>query len=128
MEFQGIPFVWRCCLARQNRHQGRINLFSYIADHTIDAPLCRKSPQYIQAEVVAGRAEWITVDSARILPPVWLRPQRELLGHGNLLPFTRVPNKMKKPHPLHYQIPAVGARSRPQWCRQINKPKPATSG
>lgn len=34
------------------------------------------------------------------------------MGRGNLLPFTRVPNKLLKPEPLHYCIPACGAHGR----------------
>jgi hypothetical protein len=42
------------------------------------------------------------------------------LGTGNALPFSRIQNKMLKPVKLHYEIPACGARSRPQWCAEIN--------
>lgn len=46
-------------------------------------------------------------------------------GIGNILPFTRVLSRIKKPPKLHYEVPACGARSRPQWCRQINLVPPA---
>jgi hypothetical protein len=50
------------------------------------------------------------------------------LGTGNAIPFSRVQNKMCKPHPLHYAIPAVGARSRPVSVKAINYlPDPETA-
>jgi hypothetical protein len=41
-------------------------------------------------------------------------------GVGNLLPFARIPSRLLKPEPLHYQIPAIGARSRPMRVSEIN--------
>lgn len=35
-------------------------------------------------------------------------PQKELLGHSNLIPFSRVPNRMRKPESINYPIPAYG--------------------
>jgi len=43
------------------------------------------------------------------------------LGTGNAIPFARIQNRLRKPAKLHYEIPAIGARSRPQWCSQINE-------
>lgn len=41
-------------------------------------------------------------------------------GVGNLLPFARITKRLLKPKPLHYQIPAIGARSRPMHVSEIN--------
>lgn len=42
------------------------------------------------------------------------------LGTGNALPFTRICKKLLKPEPLHYPIPACGARTRFQNVSIIN--------
>lgn len=41
-------------------------------------------------------------------------------GTGNMVPFTRVPNPWKKPHALHYSIPACGAHGRLLRCSDVN--------
>ena len=42
------------------------------------------------------------------------------MGRGNILPFARVPNPLLKPEPLHYPIPACGARDRNTKVSQVN--------
>lgn len=43
------------------------------------------------------------------------------LGVGNALPLARIRNKLLKPKPLHYEIPAVGAHARLLRVRDVNK-------
>jgi len=42
------------------------------------------------------------------------------LGTGNAIPFSRVRNKLLKPEPLHYAIPAAGAHTRMVSVKAIN--------
>lgn len=50
----------------------------------------------------------VFVSSGRMFQLVEQPAPAELLGKGNLIPFGHVPNKMLKPKPLHYPIPAMG--------------------
>jgi len=45
------------------------------------------------------------------------------LGTGNAIPFSHIQNKLRAPHKLHYEIPAVGAHSRAMNCWLINASK-----
>jgi hypothetical protein len=50
-----------------------------------------------------------------------LEDQRcDSVGRDNLIPFGRVWDKLRHPNKLHYPIPALGARNRPQWNSEIN--------
>jgi len=49
---------------------------------------------------------------------------RELLGQGNLIPFGKVQNKMLKPKPIHYPIPALGDH-RIRWQNSFMIPETA---
>lgn len=99
----------------------------------VDSPVLVKSQFYVDDMIRRGQAQMLPRDiyhrpaaqmTGRREEPVVL----ELLGHGNLLPFTHVQNKMKKPETINYPIPAVGARNRPLWCRDINFVPPVVDG
>lgn len=47
----------------------RVRLFSHLSNPAIDPPTVRKSHSYVQQEVDAGRAMWLTPDSAIAISP-----------------------------------------------------------
>lgn len=73
-----------------------INMF----DRKDGVQLCKAAPTALQLENLS-LSEAVTILSAR----------------GNLIPFARsAQGKIGKPDPINYPIPAVGARTRTQWC------------
>lgn len=111
----------------------RIPIWSYDANPSVDRRLLKKSLSSCEADVAAGWLKWIDANDkkrgcigTRRLRRAGSEPElMELLGHGNLLPFTHVQNKMKKPESINYPIPAVGAAlwqsHHPFRCRLVNQ-------
>jgi hypothetical protein len=78
-----------------------------------------------RGQVASGRYSWRDSDSIEevesVLTAQWVDGLDGSVGVGNLLPLSRIQDPMRKPEHINYPIPAVGARSRPQWCHQINE-------
>jgi hypothetical protein len=97
-------------------------------------PICRKSRSHVQHlldtgqvfqvnmfDLKAGVQFFPVAVSARTLEDMTLEAAVRILSrHGNVLPFARIQDRLRKPHRLHYPIPAVGAHNRPFWVREVN--------
>ena len=69
---------------------------------------------FVDGVLTEGDAEFRSVtgyDGRRRITPT---------SRSNVIPFTRMVDKLRHPPRIHYPIPAIGARSRPQWNWQIN--------
>lgn len=93
----------------------KVHIFARGAVPGVDSPILRKSQFYVDGMIKLGQAVMLAPDIYH-RPAAQMTGRREedssileLLGHGNLLPFTHVQNKMKKPESINYPIPAVGA-------------------
>ena len=104
------------------------SVFARTANPAVDRPLYfLKKRSDAENLVTLGRAQRISRGAIQLLQQSPFERPRGFtdgrFGVGNLVPFTRVPDPMKKPHPLHYEIPACGARSRVQLVYKINNRK-----
>jgi hypothetical protein len=108
----------------------KVHIFGPGAVPGVDQPIWRKSQFYVDGMIRLGQVVMLPRDiyhrpAAQMTGRREEAPIMELLGHGNLLPFTHVQNKMKKPESINYPIPAVGAAlwqsHHPFRCKLVNE-------
>ena len=80
----------------------------------------------VQKRVLSGRYRWRYAESVEEVERDLAAPPTEHcfvdgpFGVGNMVPFSRVPDKLRQPQKLHYQIPACGAHGRLQVVANVN--------
>ena len=103
-------------------------VFAWDSNPLETLPLYKLSCARAETMVQDGEAVFTTLSDGR--RAVQLLPTKahiddkrcDSVGRNNLIPFGRIWDKLRAPNKLHYPIPAVGARNRPQWNSEINEP------
>jgi hypothetical protein len=103
-------------------------VFSWDSNPALDPFSSKESNARAEEDVAAGKGFFFLLsDGRRAMQLYQTKAQAEdqrcdSVGRNNLIPFGRVWDKLRAPNKLHYPIPAVGARNRPQWVSEINEP------
>jgi hypothetical protein len=105
-----------------------MRVFAWDSNPAVEHWLFKQSNVRAQEDIAAARGVSITLPDGRkalqLLPTkAQIEDKRcDSVGRNNLIPFGRIWDKLRAPNKLHYPIPAVGARNRPQWNSEINEP------
>lgn len=79
----------------------------------------------VQKRILSGRYKWRDAESVEEVEQDLTAPQGRCLvdgpfGVGNMVPFAKIPSKLRQPQKLHYAIPACGAHGRLLRVHEMN--------